>query len=359
MNDALPDFLLILTAPLWEMVTSGGSRRYWLFLFSGLLLAGWVALRAARRGDPLVLASVRALFQPDIWWHPSARIDYAVVSINSVLMVTVLGAMTVSQSGLMSAGHALLAGSSWPGLLPSLNVDPERIAALVLALYTLALFMVDDFLHFLSHTLTHKVSWLWAFHKLHHSAERLNPFTADRQHPVDLLFAALLRTVGTGLAAGLFVALLGAPLGIVEIAGSNVLLFLFNIAGGTLRHSPVWLDFGPRIDRWLISPAMHQIHHSHARQHWDRNMGGTLAIWDRIFGTLYVPQQPERLELGLGAESLAYRKLGHAYGAGFREALAQLGGPTRAPCDQDAASSSTCSTPGRQASALRRSASTR
>jgi creatinine amidohydrolase/Fe(II)-dependent formamide hydrolase-like protein len=54
------------------------------------------------------------------------------------------------------------------------------------------------------------------------------------------------------------------------------------------------------LSRIFISPAQHQIHHSDAPQHFDKNMGFTFAIWDGLFGTLYVPKEKETLTFGLG-----------------------------------------------------------
>lgn len=51
------------------------------------------------------------------------------------------------------------------------------------------------------HYCQHKISWLWAFHKVHHSAEGLTPLTANRHHPVDYALGAataiLLGAIGT------------------------------------------------------------------------------------------------------------------------------------------------------------------
>jgi sterol desaturase/sphingolipid hydroxylase (fatty acid hydroxylase superfamily) len=87
--------------------------------------------------------------------------------------------------------------------------------------------------------------------------------------------------------------------------GLHVLIWAFNLVGN-LRHSPVWLSYGPRLGRWLISPAHHQLHHSCEPRHWGRNRGFELAIWDRMLGTLYVPPvQPETFRMGLGDGSEA------------------------------------------------------
>jgi len=77
---------------------------------------------------------------------------------------------------------------------------------------------------------------------------------------------------------------------------------VFYLFGYNLRHSHIWLSYGPRWSRWFISPAQHQIHHSRKPEHIDRNMGFMFAVWDRLFGTLYVPVEEEELPLGLEGE---------------------------------------------------------
>ena len=50
----------------------------------------------------------------------------------------------------------------------------------------------------------------------------------------------------------------------------------------------------------LISPAQHQVHHSVDPRHHDRNYGEVLALWDWLFGTLYISRAGETIRFGLG-----------------------------------------------------------
>jgi sterol desaturase/sphingolipid hydroxylase (fatty acid hydroxylase superfamily) len=54
------------------------------------------------------------------------------------------------------------------------------------------------------------------------------------------------------------------------------------------------------LSRWFISPAQHQVHHSIDKKHFHRNMGWALAVWDRLSGTLYIPETEEKIVYGLG-----------------------------------------------------------
>ena len=73
---------------------------------------------------------------------------------------------------------------------------PAWLGILVFTIYTLA---VVDAASYLTHYLQHKVDWFWRFHKVHHSAERLNWFTVFRQHPIDMLQYTLLRGLFAGV----------------------------------------------------------------------------------------------------------------------------------------------------------------
>lgn len=75
--------------------------------------------------------------------------------------------------------------------------------------------------------------------------------------------------------------------------------FFFGLFGHHLQHSHVWLSFGPWLSRLYISPAQHQIHCSRDPRHRDKNSGIKFALWDALFGTLYVPKEPETLQVGL------------------------------------------------------------
>jgi sterol desaturase/sphingolipid hydroxylase (fatty acid hydroxylase superfamily) len=66
-----------------------------------------------------------------------------------------------------------------------------------------------------------------------------------------------------------------------------------------VRHTHLKLSYGRWLDSVLLSPHYHQLHHSIAPAHWDRNFGLTFSFWDRIFGTLVVPKPDESFRFGL------------------------------------------------------------
>ena len=139
---------------------------------------------------------------------------------------------------------------------------------------------------------------LWEFHKVHHFAEVLTPITSTRFHPIDLYILHTGRGVGSAIATGIFYYLGAGEVTLFMVFGAHVAVTAYQTIGN-LRHSHVWVSYGP-LNHILVSPAMHQIHHSKLDRHIDCNCGGAFPIWDRLFGTLYVPREREYFSMGLG-----------------------------------------------------------
>ena len=74
---------------------------------------------------------------------------------------------------------------------------------------------------------------------------------------------------------------------------------MFNIFGSNLRHSHIGIRYWHWVEYIFISPGQHQLHHSIAREHHDKNFGAALAIWDWLFGSLHHSVEFETLKLGL------------------------------------------------------------
>jgi len=137
---------------------------------------------------------------------------------------------------------------------------------------------------------------------VHHSAEVLTPFTLQRVHPFEGFLMAVRATVTLGVVTGVFIWLFPGKVRAVMVLGVDVVTFAFAALGANLRHSHVWLSYGPALERIFISPAQHQIHHSVEPAHYDRNYGAALAVWDWMFRSLYVTRGRERITFGLAAE---------------------------------------------------------
>jgi sterol desaturase/sphingolipid hydroxylase (fatty acid hydroxylase superfamily) len=164
---------------------------------------------------------------------------------------------------------------------------------------TLLLAVLSDFGYWVWHYLAHNIPFLWSFHKVHHSAEILTPLVAGRVHPVEAILLPIFRTVATSLGMAPAIYFFVGSLPLTTIFGMELLGGLFAIAGDQLFHAHVPISWGRRLNRIFVSPATHQIHHSMERRHWDKNMGAFLAVWDWMFGTLYLPDSRQELRYGV------------------------------------------------------------
>ncbi|MBS7691980.1 sterol desaturase family protein [Pseudomonas lalucatii] len=247
-----------------------------------------------RRGETQAPSFWQFIGGSRVHLHPSALLDYRYYFVRAILKV----ALVLPIVGLMdpyilrSADYVAFFTKLW-GARPQLG---ENLSLSLL--YGLGLFLVLDFTHYWVHRAFHS-RWLWPFHKVHHSAPVLVPATASRVHFVEKIVGKLAKGVCVGAYAGLFWYACGGKIGSYTLFGVTYLMFIFNALAANLRHSHVWLSFGPVIEHVLNSPAQHQIHHSDAPRHFHKNFATNLSLWDWMFGTLYVTNpQPETLAYG-------------------------------------------------------------
>jgi len=308
----LENVALGLGLAVYSVLADPGTRVYAGYAVLGALLAYAVLGRDAVRAG---------LLDRGAWTGPSARIDALALFLNPVLLAAGLSALVIDRSLFAGAAASALA-----------SVDLSALPGwTAFGVATVVLFVAHDFSLWAAHRTMHEVPALWAFHKFHHSAERLNPITAHRAHPVETLVSATFLAVGVGSANGALAGLFGDAVGPVELAGANAFWIAANVAGGALRHSEVPLSFGPAVEKWIVSPAMHQIHHSSAERHWNKNYGETLAVWDRLSGAWSGAEPSQRLAYGFGLGTERFRTLKGAYLEPFAEAWRALRPASKAP----------------------------
>ena len=269
------------------------SRVFWPFLITTALLALWVYKRSWQ-GDTSFL---KYLFPRDAWLGKSAILDYQMSITNAVLRLFINASSLLPMAAVAALVSTLL---EWT--LPSVHGD-NWSRPIVTGLYTLSVFVVGDFSRYFLHRLMHRIPALWVFHQIHHSASTMNPFTVYRVHPVESFLYGLRGTLSTGLVTGVFMWLFGTSLSGYDILGVNAIGITFNALGANLRHSHVWLSYGPLVEKIFISPAQHQIHHSRHPEHFDKNFGICLSLWD-ILGKSWIPAGKKRsFEFGLDDKS--------------------------------------------------------
>jgi len=267
-----------------------------LSLLVAVALAVYHAAPAHRWRSRTVRARVllRALLPWRIVRSASGRADIGFMLFSLLFAGMAMGWALFSSTYFEAFGHDLLGklfAAPGPSALPDWACG---------AIITLALFLSYEFAYWLDHVLSHRVPLLWEFHKVHHTAESLSPLTNFRVHPVDTIVFYNLVAVITGFTAAAFDFALGRHIDPVSTGGTNLLIFLSSTILTNLQHTHLWISLPGRWGRLLLSPAHHQIHHSIDPRHHDRNFGSTLAVFDALFGTLYLPaRRRERLRFGV------------------------------------------------------------
>jgi sterol desaturase/sphingolipid hydroxylase (fatty acid hydroxylase superfamily) len=284
------------------------NRWFALYLATSVIAAFGVYEFQARRDPDLKREGFFGfLFPRELWTHSSTRLDLVFFVFNKIAFGALLAgssvlAFVVERATGTVIGHAVAA--------PLFDAPP----VVGLAVTTIVMILAFDFGLWFAHYLGHRVPILWEFHKVHHSVEVLTPLAAGRVHPVDDILALIFSALGSGLAFTLCVVLFGQKALVISAFQAHIVVLAFYILGFHLRHSHVWLPYTGWLGHILVSPAHHQVHHSAEERHWDRNMGFIFAIWDWMFGTLWVPaREKEEFRLGLGGEEREFSSMARLY----------------------------------------------
>lgn len=287
------------------------SRLFLAYLASSFLIAV-IAHALSTRSKGREANPVADILPRDVYLHRSAVVDYWYFAVNAVLSAVVLAPFAGVPLAVADMASTFLRGAGFAAS------GTSAASWWVNVLGTLLLVMAADFASFLVHFLFHRIPLLWEFHKVHHSAEVMTPVTVLRMHPVDDLLTLLVGGVLIGVTDSVLRVCIAPNFSPVGLYGIAIFTFLFYVFGYNLRHSHVWVSYGPVLSRIFISPAQHQIHHSKAKRHWNKNYGFMFAVWDWVLGSLYVPKEQETLEFGLGTkEDGEYSSVVRLYGLPF------------------------------------------
>lgn len=193
----------------------------------------------------------------------------------------VLNGLVASLLPISTVAAASWAQSRGFGLLNALSL-PAAIAVVATVLFrTLAQYGLHRFAHV----------WppLWAVHRVHHSDTCLDGSTGLRFHPIEL-FISMAVLVPLSIVMGL------SPVALAALETVEIL-------GGILTHTSLRLpEPAERALRpYIVTPALHRLHHSNHQPETDSNYGALLVFWDRLFGTYLAEskREPEVFRTGL------------------------------------------------------------
>lgn len=143
-------------------------------------------------------------------------------------------------------------------------------------LVCLFLFLLSDLIHYGFHYLEHKSRFFWATHSIHHSSDSYN-------------FSIALRTAHTNR---LYRSLYEIPLCILGFdAYAVVITHSFMLTYAFFQHTESVTKLG-WLEYFLNTPSHHRVHHAKNDKYLDKNFGGVLIIWDKLFGTFQREEEP-------------------------------------------------------------------
>ena len=217
----------------------------------------------------------QSIFRKDFWldgFYMFFNFFIFSIAISGFYKILQLG---FTDLGITDKSLALIDPSGWP-----------------MPLQLLVFFIVLDFVQWFTHTLLHKYSFLWKFHKVHHSVKEMGFAAHLRYHWMENVFYKPLKTFGVMILGGF------------EPEQAYIVHFLA-IAIGHFNHSNIKITWGPL--KYIINnPVMHLYHHSYTlpEGRYGVNFGISLSLWDYIFKTNYIPEDSGTIPLGFpGDES--------------------------------------------------------
>lgn len=150
----------------------------------------------------------------------------------------------------------------------------ELVGQIPIVLQVPLILLVADFVQYWVHRAFHTFPLLWRFHAIHHSAEAMDWLAGSRLHIVDAVATRALTYVPIYI------------LGFSEVALYVYVVIV--VVQATFIHANVRWDF-PGLRRLVVTPCYHHWHHAAEPQAVNRNYSVHTPLWDRLFGTLYMP----------------------------------------------------------------------
>ena len=169
--------------------------------------------------------------------------------------------------------------------------------------------IILDFIIWGQHLLSHKIPFVWRFHRMHHTDRDLDVTTAVRFHPFEIIFSMFIKITSIYILGASAIAVI-----IFEIMLNGMAMF---------NHANLRIPF--RIEnilrKFIVTPDLHRIHHSIYIDEHNKNFGFSLSIWDKIF-KCYLDQPRDGhkdMKLGLKWQNDKPTKLGWSLWIPFKK----------------------------------------
>lgn len=172
----------------------------------------------------------------------------------------------------------IVAGLNTIGPVHTPLTDIPLFLAVILAV------VIWELVSYWAHWMGHHIEWLWRMHAVHHAPRRMTVLNNFRVHPLDLLLKS------SALAVVIVLGFSPITIAMMSVIRSVVVAF---------QHADADLEHG-RLNYIFSTNTLHQWHHSADPTQAHSNYGTILSVWDWIFGTAYLPSEPQApTEMGL------------------------------------------------------------
>jgi sterol desaturase/sphingolipid hydroxylase (fatty acid hydroxylase superfamily) len=207
------------------------------------------------------------------------------IAINTVVLAIIESITGVRQFTAGGEGTHTLKAVFGFDLTPLTGSDNLALKVVGFAVATLGIQLIGNFFYYWLHRAQHGISWLWRFHRVHHSIRELS-VTNSYHHFTEDFF----QFVAVTLPMALLVDVVPGPIPWIVIVGvSTYFSFL---------HSSTRLNIG-LLGYVVGDNRYHRIHHSLEPRHFNRNFATVTPLWDVVFGTAYFPRKDEWPDVGL------------------------------------------------------------
>lgn len=151
--------------------------------------------------------------------------------------------------------------------------------------YWLIYLMIFDFLYYCFHRAQHTFSWMWRYHMVHHVDENISSTAFAKHHWLEDIWRYSFITIPILV---IFDTSQGVPYLVTAIVAVLAIFMHWN--------TPLKFGF---LEKIIITPHYHRIHHSIERRHYNKNFGAIFQIWDHLFKTRHVPIKGEFPKTGV------------------------------------------------------------
>ena len=273
-------------------IVSGPDRLALYLVLSTVVFSALLTFWQTRERGAGLRGFMRHCFPVGTLTHASARADFLFWLSRRIFMPLFVLPLALSTVTAGYVAYSLLTRVFGPAH----HSGPA--GTLTLCAFTVSMIVAYDFSYYVYHYVCHRVAMLWELHKVHHSAQVKVGVTKDRVHPLDELLNRWWNGLIPGLTYGVWLFFAVDP---VELTVFGVSAYTLRnlLMMDVVRHTHLEMSYGPWLNAIFLCPYYHQLHHSIDPRHYNRNYGLLFSFWDRLFGTLAVPEPGQHFTFGL------------------------------------------------------------